>query len=128
MKIVAVQAYPLHYTLPQRYGNSQGLRAGVVVVVGDDVCAVASDVTQDSRYYGEIAQAPVLEPDGETLAPAVEAAFEASELFSRVAILRVTPDLLDADVRTLPPPPGATGGGTSQTPDLRWPDGRRRAT
>src|SRR3990172_9195608 len=28
MKIVAVQAYPLHYRLPQRYGNSQGLRAG----------------------------------------------------------------------------------------------------
>ncbi|MFA7070990.1 MAG: thiamine pyrophosphate-dependent enzyme [Methanoculleus sp.] len=83
---------------PLVHATAQGLRAGVVVVVGDDVRAVASDVTQDSRYYGEIAWVPVLEPDGEALAPAVEVAFEASETFSRVAIVRVTPDLLDADV------------------------------
>ncbi|MCE5339320.1 MAG: thiamine pyrophosphate-dependent enzyme [Methanomicrobiaceae archaeon] len=83
---------------PLVHATAQGLRAGVVVVVGDDVRAVASDVTQDSRYYGEVARVPVLEPDGETLGPAVEAAFEASETFSRVAIVRVTPDLLDADV------------------------------
>ncbi len=83
---------------PLVHATAQGLRAGVVVVVGDDVCAVASDVVQDSRYYGEVARVPVLEPDGETLGTAVEAAFEASETFSRVAIVRVTPDLLDADV------------------------------
>lgn len=115
---------------PLVHATSQGLRAGVVVVVGDDVCAVASDVTQDSRYYGEIAQAPVLEPDGETLAPAVEAAFEASELFSRVAILRVTPDLLDADVQdpsSAPrsdrrgdlADPGLTMAGRAQASNLR---------
>lgn len=83
---------------PLVHATAQGLRAGVVVVVGDDVRAVASDVVQDSRYYGEIARAPVLEPDRETLARAVEAAFEASETFSRVAIVRVTPDLLDTDL------------------------------
>src|SRR5690606_27699616 len=83
---------------PLRHATAQGLRAGVVVVVGDAVRAVASHGTQDARYYGEIAWVPVLEPDGGALAPAVEAAFEASETFSRVAIVRVTPDLLDADV------------------------------
>lgn len=83
---------------PLVHATAQGLRAGVVVVVGDDVRAVASDVVQDSRCYGEIARVPVLEPDRETLAQAVEAAFEASETFSRVAVARVTPDLLDADL------------------------------
>jgi indolepyruvate ferredoxin oxidoreductase alpha subunit len=83
---------------PLVHATAQGLRAGVVVVVGDDMRAAASDVTQDSRYYGEVAQVPVLEPDGEVIAPTIEAAFEASETFSRVAIVRVTPALLDADV------------------------------
>lgn len=83
---------------PLVHATAQGLRAGVVIVAADDMGAVASDVVQDSRYYGEIARVPVLEPDVETLGPAVEAAFEASETFSRVAIIRVTPALLDADV------------------------------
>ncbi|NLB01362.1 MAG: indolepyruvate ferredoxin oxidoreductase [Methanomicrobiales archaeon] len=83
---------------PLVHATVQGLRAGVVIVAADDLDATASDVVQDSRYYGEIARVPVLEPDDETLGPAVEAAFEASEEFSRVAIVRVTPALLDADV------------------------------
>jgi len=87
---------------PLVHATAQGLRAGVVVVVGDDVHAAGSDVVQDSRYYGEVARVPVIEPDGETLGPAVEAAFKASETFSRVAIVRVTPDLLDADVQNFP--------------------------
>ena len=112
---------------PLVHATAQGLRAGVVVIVGDDVRAVASDVTQDSRYYGEIAWAPVLEPDGEALAPAVEAAFEASEIFSRVAIIRVTPDLLDADVPETSAPrsdrtgsladPGLTMAGRNRGPE-----------
>ncbi len=87
---------------PLAHATAQGLRSGVVVVVGDDPRAAGSDVVQDSRYYGEIARVPVLEPDGETIGPAVEAAFEASEEFSRVAIIRVTPALLDADVPDVP--------------------------
>jgi indolepyruvate ferredoxin oxidoreductase alpha subunit len=83
---------------PLVHATAQGLRAGVVIVAGDDVRPIASDVAQDSRYYGEVARVPVLEPDGETLGPAIDAAFEASEIFSRVAIIRVTPDLLDGDV------------------------------
>ena len=83
---------------PLVHATAQGLRSGVTVVVGDDMRAAGSDVVQDSRYYGEVARVPVIEPDEETIAPAVEAAFEASETFSRVAIVRVTPALLDADV------------------------------
>ncbi|HMA06142.1 MAG TPA: thiamine pyrophosphate-dependent enzyme [Methanomicrobiales archaeon] len=77
--------------------TTQGLRAGVVVVAGDDLEAKGSQNVQDSRYYGELAQVPVLEPDGATCAAAVEEAFRASERFSRVAILRVTTPLLEGD-------------------------------
>ncbi len=78
--------------------TTQGLVSGVVIIAGDDITARGSQNTQDSRYYGELAQVPVLEPDGETCAPAVAAAFEASERFSRVAIVRVTPPLLEREV------------------------------
>ena len=81
--------------------TTQGLRAGVVVVAGDDLEAQGSQNVQDSRYYGELAQAPVLEPDGETCAAAVEEAFRASERFSRIAILRVTPPVLEGDADPL---------------------------
>ena len=114
---------------PLVHATAQGLRAGVVVVVGDDVRAAASDVVQDSRYYGEVARVPVLEPDGETIGPAVEAAFEASETFSRVAVVRVVPDLLDADVPDPSVPrndregsladPDLTMAGRAQASDLR---------
>jgi len=78
--------------------TTQGLIAGVVIVAGDDPLAQGSQNTQDSRYYGELAQVPVLEPNHETTAAAVCAAFEASEQFSRVAMIRLTPQLLDNEV------------------------------
>lgn len=78
--------------------TTQGLRGGVVVVAGDDVDVMASQNAQDSRYYGELAEIPVLEPGIATCWQAVETAFEASETFSRAALLRVTPSLLDADI------------------------------
>ncbi len=77
--------------------TTQGLRGGVVVVAGDDLEAQGSQNVQDSRYYGELAQVPVLEPDRTICAAAVEEAFRASERFSRVAILRVTPPLLEGE-------------------------------
>ena len=77
--------------------TTQGLRAGVVVIAGDDTEAQGSQNVQDSRYYGELAQVPVLEPDGETCAAAVEEAFRASERFSRVAIVRVTTPVLEGE-------------------------------
>ena len=77
--------------------TTQGLRAGVVVVAGDDLEAQGSQNVQDSRYYGELAQVPVLEPDRTTCAAAVEEAFRASERFSRIAIIRVTPPVLEGE-------------------------------
>ncbi len=81
---------------PLLQAATQGLRAGVIVVAGDDTCAICSQNAQDSRYYGELAESPVLEPDVDTCARAVEEAFQASEAFSRVAIVRITPELLDS--------------------------------
>ncbi|NYT05863.1 MAG: indolepyruvate ferredoxin oxidoreductase [Methanomicrobiales archaeon] len=97
--------------------TTQGLVAGVVVVAGDDVAVRGSQNAQDSRYYGEVAQIPVLEPDAETLGSAVEEAFAASEAFSRAALLRVTPAVLEgaAPACTRPRTPGA---GSLADPDL----------
>jgi TPP-dependent indolepyruvate ferredoxin oxidoreductase alpha subunit len=79
---------------PLVQATSQGLRSGVVIIAGDDPEAQGSTTTQDSRYYGEVAQIPVIEPGAETCPESVEAAFSASERFSRVALLRATPELL----------------------------------
>lgn len=78
--------------------TTQGLRAGVVILVGDDLEVRGSQNAQDSRYYGEVAQVPVIEPDREMVAPAVAAAFEVSEKSSRIAIVRLTPSLLEGEV------------------------------
>ena len=80
----------------------QGLRGGVLLVVGDDPGAKGSQTAQDSRYYGELAEIPVIEPDETTCFTGVEAALAASETFSRVAMLRLTPQLLDAEVTGSP--------------------------
>jgi TPP-dependent indolepyruvate ferredoxin oxidoreductase alpha subunit len=83
---------------PLCQATAQGLIGGVLLVAGDDPNAEGSQTAQDSRYYGEIAELPVIEPDTATCFAGVEAALEASEEFSRVAILRLTPQILDADV------------------------------
>jgi indolepyruvate ferredoxin oxidoreductase alpha subunit len=81
---------------PLLQATAQGLVSGVILVAGDDPDARGSQTAQDSRYYGELAELPVIEPDGFTCYAGVEAALQASENFSRVAILRLTPQLLDA--------------------------------
>jgi indolepyruvate ferredoxin oxidoreductase, alpha subunit len=80
---------------PLLQATAQGLISGVLLVAGDDPDARGSQTAQDSRYYGELAELPVVEPDGCTCYAGVEAALQASEHFSRVAILRITPPLLD---------------------------------
>ncbi|MDD1675914.1 MAG: thiamine pyrophosphate-dependent enzyme [Methanomicrobiales archaeon] len=79
--------------------STQGIRSGVVIVAGDDLEVTGSQNAQDSRYYGEVAQVPVIEPDRETCGQSVEAAFAASEKFSRIALLRVSPPLLETEVQ-----------------------------
>jgi indolepyruvate ferredoxin oxidoreductase alpha subunit len=96
---------------------TQGLRAGVVVVAGDDLEAQGSQNVQDSRYFGELAQVPVLEPGRAAIAAAVEEAFRASERFSRVALLRVTTPLLEGEC--IPDrAPRKDGSGSLAEPDL----------
>ena len=81
---------------------AQGLVSGVVLVAGDDPDARASQTAQDSRYYGELAELPVIEPDTTSCYTGVETALRASEMFSRIALLRLTPQLLDAHVHHNP--------------------------
>lgn len=83
---------------PLLQATAQGLIGGVVLVAGDDPDSIGSQTAQDSRYYGELAELPVIEPDENTCYAAVESSLEASEKFSRVAILRLTPQILDAEI------------------------------
>jgi indolepyruvate ferredoxin oxidoreductase alpha subunit len=89
---------------PLLQATTQGLIGGVILVAGDDPEAKGSQTAQDSRYYGELAELPVIEPDETTCYAGVEAALEASEEFSRVAILRLTPQILDGEVSCNPVP------------------------
>jgi len=77
---------------------AQGLVSGLILVAGDDPEAQASQTGQDSRYYGELAEVPVIEPDKSSCYSGVETALEASEIFSRIALLRLTPQLLESQV------------------------------
>ncbi|MCK9590839.1 MAG: thiamine pyrophosphate-dependent enzyme [Methanoregula sp.] len=87
---------------PLLQATAQGLIGGVILVTGDDPEAKGSQTAQDSRYYGELAELPVLEPDQTTCYASVEAALEASEEFSRVAMLRLTPQILEGEVSCNP--------------------------
>lgn len=82
----------------------QGIVGGIVLVAGDDPDAKGSQTAQDSRYYGELAEIPVIEPDVSNCYSAVEAALEASERFSRISMLRITPFVLDAEAAESPVP------------------------
>jgi indolepyruvate ferredoxin oxidoreductase, alpha subunit len=83
---------------PLLQAAAQGLVSGVVIVAGDDPDAEGSQTAQDSRYYGELAELPVIEPDETTCYSGMEAALRASEQFSRVAMVRLTPQILEAEV------------------------------
>ncbi len=72
----------------------EGIRAGVVIVAGDDEEVSGSQHAQDSRCYGKVAGVPVFSPRSDELSEAVETAFRASEMFSRPAILRIPSGML----------------------------------
>ena len=61
---------------PLFQASVQGIEAGILLVVGDDPEAKGSQTAQDSRYYGEMAELPVIEPDKETCFTGVESALE----------------------------------------------------
>jgi TPP-dependent indolepyruvate ferredoxin oxidoreductase alpha subunit len=89
---------------PLLQATAQGLIGGIILVTGDDPDAKGSQTAQDSRYYGELAELPVIEPDEITCYAGVEAALCASEQFSRVAMLRLTPQILEGEVTNNPIP------------------------
>ncbi len=89
---------------PLLQATAQGLISGVILVVGDDPDALLSQTAQDSRYYGELGELPVIEPGPESCFSGIEAALQVSEEFSRIALVRITPHLLSADVSSEPVP------------------------
>jgi len=102
---------------PLLQAAAQGLIGGVLLVAGDDPEADGSQTSQDSRYYGELAELPVIEPDASSCYAGVEAALAASEQFSRVAILRLTPAIMDAVVTNSPVP---RQNGKGRLSDRSW--------
>ncbi|ACL17439.1 thiamine pyrophosphate-dependent enzyme [Methanosphaerula palustris] len=80
--------------------TTQGLKAGVVVIVGDDPTAVQSQNGQDSRHYRDLAGVPVITLDMKAVSEGIEAAFRASASFSRIVLVRVTPDQLAGEAST----------------------------
>jgi indolepyruvate ferredoxin oxidoreductase, alpha subunit len=68
-----------------------GVNAGLVVVVADDPGQHSSQNEQDTRYFGIAAKLPVLEPaDSQECKDMMLAAFELSEQFDTVVIVRLT--------------------------------------
>ncbi|MDD3047731.1 MAG: thiamine pyrophosphate-dependent enzyme [Methanocorpusculum sp.] len=96
----------------------QGLKAGVVIIAGDDTEVRGSQTRQDSRKYGDVASVPVLEPTSDDLCSSVEAAMQSSETYSRVAIIRVTPAVLDAEISDVSLPERRDGSGIVFADDL----------
>ncbi len=97
------------------HATAMGLKAGVVIVVGDDPNAFGTQTVQDSRLYGSIAVCPVIDVSG---ADPVGEAFRVSEHFSRVSIVRFMPDDLNLLWKDCPKPSALRGSGELADSDL----------
>ena len=99
--------------------TTQGLKKGVLVIAGDDTEAKGSQNRQDSRYYAEVAEVPLIEPDERSLHCAVEYGLSLSEKYSRIAILRVTQDILEKEIAvSVSPAKRKDGSGHTADPGL----------
>ncbi len=68
-----------------------GVNGGLVIVVADDPGIHSSQNEQDTRFYGQFAQVPVLEPsDAQEALEFTRLAFELSERFDTPVIVRTT--------------------------------------
>jgi indolepyruvate ferredoxin oxidoreductase alpha subunit len=68
-----------------------GANAGLVIVVCDDPGIHSSQNEQDSRFYGQFAMVPVLEPaDAQEALEMTRLAFELSEQFDTIVLVRST--------------------------------------
>ena len=70
--------------------TTQGLIGGVVLISGDDTMAENSQNRQDTRPYAGVASIPLVELDTNDVYGSLEKAFERSEMYSRIALMRVT--------------------------------------
>ena len=77
--------------------STHTIGAGVVVIAGDDPAAVASQNEQDSRYWGLLAEVPVLDPNPENLYDTIFEAYRISEAVRTPVIVRVTDPLLQSE-------------------------------
>jgi len=69
--------------------------AGVVILVGDDLGPRGSQAEMDSRYFGQLAELPVLDPrDAETLYSSILEAYALSERLRVPVIVRITQRVL----------------------------------
>jgi len=89
--------------------STHRIGAGIVIIAGDDPMAVASQNEQDSRYWGLIAEVPVLDPNPANLHDAIFEAYRISEAVRMPVIVRVTDRALrsgcvDEDAQTLSMP------------------------
>ncbi|PXF60779.1 MAG: indolepyruvate ferredoxin oxidoreductase [Candidatus Methanogaster sp.] len=92
--------------------STHRIGAGVVIIAGDDPMAVASQNEQDSRYWGLIAEVPVLDPNPINLHDAIFEAYRISEIVSTPVIVRATDHVLRS---------GYVGRGKAQTLNLPEP-------
>ncbi|MFA6020952.1 MAG: thiamine pyrophosphate-dependent enzyme [Rhodospirillales bacterium] len=68
-----------------------GVVGGLVLVVADDVGLSSSQNEQDTRFWGRFAHIPVIEPaDAQEAYEMMKQAFELSEKFETIVILRMT--------------------------------------
>ncbi|MGZ4908272.1 MAG: thiamine pyrophosphate-dependent enzyme [Halobacteriota archaeon] len=94
---------------------THGIGAGLIIIAGDDPGASISQNEQDSRYYGKMAEIPVLEPHGvQHVYDSIITAFDVSEELSVPIIVRITDRLLK------------TGGTLERSPVKRVPSVRIR--
>ena len=100
--------------------TTQGLIGGVVLISGDDTMAEGSQNRQDTRPYSEVASIPLVELCMEDAYGSLERAFEESERFSRVTLLRVTDLQLRTVIsdRCIPAVPNVRGYGRLTDRDL----------
>lgn len=80
---------------PLIISSTHGIGAGIVVIAGDDVGALQSQNEQDSRWYGKLAEIPVLDPSTPAgLYDAIFFGLDLSERISAPVLVRVTEPVL----------------------------------
>lgn len=82
---------------------THGTGSGICVIAGDDLGPRGSQAEMDSRFYGPLAELPVLDPGSpESLHASILEAFNLSEWLRIPAIVRVTARLLACDGPAIP--------------------------